>query len=524
MKLRFTAIAALLIGILLSFWTPPAIAANKDDLNRLFNTSSCAGCDISGAILSEVNLPNADLSHANLAGADLTKAILKGTDLSHANLQGAKFQNTDLSNTNLSGADLSNTQLSSAILSNAQLTGANLSNAQLKGTRFWGFAGYANLSSANLTGADLQGADLSSIKLLDANLTNADLSHGANLRDASLNGANLNNANLVQANLINARLNHANLQAAQLAGANLRKANLTKADLTGAGLRDINLTDTILTDTLGLDPYAEQLVQQATTTANNEDYLAAIAYLQKVPSQTQIYNQARTQLSDYLEKQQIKEQQQRDTEAAEQLKMADTSAASGDYKRAISLIKRIPKNTSAYQVAQAKIPSYEANLQEANAEKLVKDAEWWADSGNYSVALDKLSRVPAKTIAYSVAQHKITEYKQKQEESSTSFQSKPQDTSPEVMLAAIDHNHFGKTFPLSVYQFSLGELSRRCSANELKIADMSVSMTEMLRKHGTSFDNLSFLNQAIEATEDGVYGKCTDIFAILATLIQSESD
>ena len=376
MKLRFTAIAALFISTLLFLWTFPAIAANDDALNRLLNTNSCSGCDISGATLSEATLANADLSYANLTGADLTKAMLKSSDLSYANLQGAKLQSADLSNSNLSGTDLSNTQLSGVILSNAELTGANLSNAQLKGARFWGFAGYANLSSANLTGADLQGADLSSIKLLNADLTNADLSNGANLRDAFLNGANLSSANLTQANFVNARLNHANLQAAQLTGTNFRKANLTGADLTGADLRGINLIDAILVDTLGLDPYAEQLFEQATTAANNDDYLGAIAYLQKVPPQTQSSNQAHTKIAEYRGKQKIKEQQQRDAEAAEQLRIADASATAGNYKRAIRILGKVADNTSSYPTAQKSIALYEEKQRlKEQAEQEVKDRQ-----------------------------------------------------------------------------------------------------------------------------------------------------
>ena len=359
MKIMGTAIVALLIGILTVCWMLPAIAANDDDLNRLLSTNSCSGCDFSGATLSESSLSNADLSRANLTGTDLTKAMLKSADLSHTSLQGARLQNANLSNANLSGADLSNAKLNGAILSSAELAGANLSNAELKGARFWGFAGFANLSSANLSGANLQGADLSSIKLLDTNLTNADLSNGAILRDALLNGAILGGANLAQANLVNAHLNHANLQAAKLTGANFRKANLTGADLTGADLSEINLADAVLTDALGLDPYAEQLVQKATTAANSRDYLGASEYLQKVPSQTQVYNQARITIAEYTEKQQIKEQQQRDAEAAEQLKTADAPAASGNYKRAIRILGRIADSTSSYPVAQKNIVLYE---------------------------------------------------------------------------------------------------------------------------------------------------------------------
>lgn len=376
MKIRGAAIVTLLIGTLMVCWMMPAIAANNDDLSRLLTTSSCSGCDFSGATLIEANLPNADLSHANLNSSDLTKAILKASDLSHTNLQGARLQNADLSNANLSGADLSNAKLNDAILSNAELAGANLSNTELKGARFWGFAGFANLSSANLSGANLQGADLSNIKLLDTNLTDADLSNGANLHNALLNGAILSGANLAQANLVNAHLNHANLQSAKLTSANFRKANLTGADLTGADLGEINLVDAVLTDTLGLDPYAEQLIQKATTAANSQDYLGAIAYLSQVPLQTQFYSQAKIQTAKYQEEQRIKEQQKVDLEAEQLLQTASVAAQSDGYPKAIRTLNRVPKNSASYAKAQEKIAFYTEKQQlKEQAEQAARETE-----------------------------------------------------------------------------------------------------------------------------------------------------
>jgi uncharacterized protein YjbI with pentapeptide repeats len=68
------------------------------------------------------------LAGCNLSGADLTNAQLAGADLKGANLSGAT-----LIGTNLSGADLSG-----ANLLGANLTDANLSGALTKGANFNG--------------------------------------------------------------------------------------------------------------------------------------------------------------------------------------------------------------------------------------------------------------------------------------------------------------------------------------------------------------------------------------------------
>ena len=120
--------------------------------------------DLSGAFLSEADLPGvnlgrADLRRADLAGAELRGAHLHGTNLTEATLTGANLRGAYLRGADLTGADLS---------------GTDLLKANLHGS---------HLHTANLSGAHLNSADLHDSDLTDANLT------GVNLHDASLNNA-----------------------------------------------------------------------------------------------------------------------------------------------------------------------------------------------------------------------------------------------------------------------------------------------------------------------------------------------
>jgi uncharacterized protein YjbI with pentapeptide repeats len=106
--------------------TSPAYAFNQADLTKLQSTNYCKDCDLSQAVLTGVNLTNADLERANLTGADLTGANLVGADLEKANLGTA-----NLSDANLLGADLEKANLMGANLTNANLMGAELEKATM---------------------------------------------------------------------------------------------------------------------------------------------------------------------------------------------------------------------------------------------------------------------------------------------------------------------------------------------------------------------------------------------------------
>jgi hypothetical protein len=98
------------------------------------------------------------------------------------------------------------------------------------------------------------------------------------------------------------------------------------------------------------------------------------------------------------------------------------------------------------------------------------------------------------------------------------------DMTPEQALSKIDLMAFGHEYPANSYSSALETLGDRCSTTSTHIADMSAVMTNNLLKNGRKFDNMSFLQQAVDATEAGNFGiSCEEIFAMLTVLIQGKS-
>lgn len=99
--------------------------------------------DLSGAILQDFSLSNADLSKANLSKANLSFSRLISAKLQDANLQEADLsyavlRHTHLSKANLRKANLYNTDLFHADLHGAILLEANLNASQVLNTDFTG--------------------------------------------------------------------------------------------------------------------------------------------------------------------------------------------------------------------------------------------------------------------------------------------------------------------------------------------------------------------------------------------------
>ena len=110
--------------------------------------------DLSGAVLTGMNLIRADLRRANLRGVNLRGADLRGSDLSGSDLSGA-----DLTGADLTGADLTHANLTIANLSRTDLTSAKLDKANLIKTNLRG----ADLTAASFDGAHLDGTDLTQL-------------------------------------------------------------------------------------------------------------------------------------------------------------------------------------------------------------------------------------------------------------------------------------------------------------------------------------------------------------------------
>ena len=117
--------------------------------------------------LSEAILSGVDLRQANLTRADLTRANLKGADLKAAELTEADLTEADLVGAYLRGANLSHADLRRADLSEAHLIRTHLRRADLSS---------AHLNKADLTGADLKATDLTRVDFRRTDLSNADLS------------------------------------------------------------------------------------------------------------------------------------------------------------------------------------------------------------------------------------------------------------------------------------------------------------------------------------------------------------
>ena len=143
-------------------------------VGRSLRHSNLTGTVLSGVNLSEVNLCCAVLNRANLSRAILYRADLRSTDFTHANLRStylnwANFSGAILNDVDLSRADFNWAKLIGAILNRAVLNYANLSKADLSGAKLCGaYLGRAYLGRANLSGADLSrvyigGADLENI-------------------------------------------------------------------------------------------------------------------------------------------------------------------------------------------------------------------------------------------------------------------------------------------------------------------------------------------------------------------------
>jgi uncharacterized protein YjbI with pentapeptide repeats len=132
------------------------------------------GVDLSGAILAEGTMQEAELPGARLDRVNGIGALANGIDLHGASLVDADFSRADLVE-----ADLRDVSAQGVRLRKARLTRARFGNADLR---------HAELEGANLTGADLRGADLRGANLVGAILADADL------RGARLAGTHLTRA------------------------------------------------------------------------------------------------------------------------------------------------------------------------------------------------------------------------------------------------------------------------------------------------------------------------------------------
>lgn len=152
-------------------------------------------------------------------------------------------------------------------------------------------------------------------------------------------------------------------------------------------------------------PEAQKFLQQAYNKANQKDFLGAISLLKQIPYQTPAYPTAQAKILEYEEKQQIK----LETQAYKLLKQAYQRAEAKDFAGALTLLEKIPDGTPTHARIQEKISEYQAKRQiKGNA--LLQQAYDRAAQKDYQAAIQLLKQIPSETSAHQIAQNKINEY------------------------------------------------------------------------------------------------------------------
>jgi hypothetical protein len=96
----------LMIVLAVSMLPVASSAFVPEDVERLKETRTCAGCDLRNADLRGSDLAGANLEGANLLGANLEGANLEGANLEDASCEKAKLLKARLGGVKLEGANL----------------------------------------------------------------------------------------------------------------------------------------------------------------------------------------------------------------------------------------------------------------------------------------------------------------------------------------------------------------------------------------------------------------------------------
>ncbi|WP_040844660.1 pentapeptide repeat-containing protein, partial [Nitrospirillum viridazoti] len=190
--------------------------------------------DLRGAVLSTLNLTDADLT-----GSRLDQAQLVGTRLRNASLFACDFRLACLRQADLSKSDLRGVSMRGADLTKARMREADVREAVLAVYRGGKplpetFDGrIPDLTSAIAIGADMGESRMSGAWTLNADFTDANLA-GVDFRGADLRGAVFKGANMQGANLSETRLHGTSFAGALLTDAIFNDAILEDANFRGA--------------------------------------------------------------------------------------------------------------------------------------------------------------------------------------------------------------------------------------------------------------------------------------------------
>ena len=194
-RLVFTILVGLLAGPVVAAHADGDICltpgANKNLSNCVFTDKDLSGTDFENSILTGANLTRADLSDTNLTG--VTSGSIKGVPsrlpVGWALIGGYLLgPGADLSGAILSKLNLKNLDLSDAKLPLAQITESDLTNTNLSGANL----NYVTLLKSNVTGVNLSDTSLTGIYSRTLNGTPASLPADWNLIQGYLVGPNAN--------------------------------------------------------------------------------------------------------------------------------------------------------------------------------------------------------------------------------------------------------------------------------------------------------------------------------------------
>lgn len=222
-------------------------------LSQLYSTASYKNKDLSGIVLSTVDMTGANFRQIVLRDAIffsgrspatlLRQADFTGADLSFASFGGgvftapADFTNADFSDAIIWGADLGATVLSAnQMYSTASYKSGALGPIVIDGNNLdgWDFSFQSLPGAVFGTGSFFRHA----ASLVKADFQNADL-RNSSFDGVDLSAANLSSAKLSGATFSLATLRNADMSYAVLAGAQLNSADVTNADFSFADLRGV---------------------------------------------------------------------------------------------------------------------------------------------------------------------------------------------------------------------------------------------------------------------------------------------
>lgn len=149
------------------------------------------------------------------------------------------------------------------------------------------------------------------------------------------------------------------------------------------------------------EPESFQMLQSAYQLAQARNFTEALVKLEQVVPGTSVEAIAQTKQTEYREKQNIK--------ALADLQKAYDRAILRDFTKALTYLYQIPEGTSAYTVAQQKIVEYKQK-EKIRAQVLVEAADEQADQQQFLAAITALEALPPDVSLNSEVENRLAAY------------------------------------------------------------------------------------------------------------------